>query len=803
MGSDDVPNEFLTHLPNSARDILLTLYNHSWSTGTYPTLWKQATLIPIQKAGKDPKLSSSYRPISLLSCLGKTMERLINTRLTWWLEHNNLLPSYQLGFRPQRSTEDLLLVVEHNIRRAYQTRTVLLTVFIDLQGAFDRASHAGILQKLATLGLGGTPLKWFEDFLAHRTFSVAVGNNFSSPQPLQRGIPQGSVLSPTLFNILMSDLPTTPQSTLLVYADDITILYSADTVQRAQEGMQETVNQLHQWTTQWGLKINAQKSHHMCFTRKKIPTIPTITIEGAAIPYVTTHNLLGLVFDGPILTFKHQIEYLRTACLKRLDVMKRISGIRWGADRETLLMLYKSFILSKIQYGAAIYGSASPTNLKKLDTVQNTALRIALGAFMSTPITCLQVETGLLPLQYTRHIKMCNTVYKASTAPTSHPITTMITDALTSPGVGPVNSLPVIERAVTLLEDASLPLPYIPEQNSAVPPQYNVASQISLHLGHKFKKGVDPPQLAQQLFSSRHSERYSLHTPIYTDGSHSPEKNQTTSAVYFPTLQRCKTWRLPSSHSNLAAELHAILGALDNIDLIEKDRVVIYSDSQTGLALISDRLTRTYTTLVRKIQLRLYHLTTGGCQITLQWVPSHTGITGNEIADRATREAVPDLEEPLHLEYQDAQNCTKKKFRRRWDTELKELLEETTLGQIRRNTSPAPWSRNKYRHLDVALFRLRTGHCGLNKHRHRLHLSDSPYCRWCQDQEETVEHFLLHCHRFYSLRTTLRACLSRLGIQQLTLAVLLDGAGFDPPVRQEILNETTKFITDSGQLSRI
>ena len=157
-------------------------------------------------------------------------------------------------------------------------------------------------------------------------------------------MPQGSVLSPLLWAILASDIPQSQNTTTLVLADDVTFSVTADTVEKAQEDLQRAVDEFSIWVTQWGLTTNPTKSRIMCFSRKRINAIPQISVEGEQVPFVTRHIFLGMHLDAPRLTWKHHISYLKTTCTKRVDMMKRIAGKSWGANRESLQIFYKSFI---------------------------------------------------------------------------------------------------------------------------------------------------------------------------------------------------------------------------------------------------------------------------------------------------------------------------------------------------------------------------------------------------------------------------------------------------------------------------
>nr|KAG5699230.1 hypothetical protein BaRGS_012751 [Batillaria attramentaria] len=157
-------DEMIKHLGPAARRKLLELFNQSWKTGIFPSAWKEATIIPIRKKEKDPAKKTSYRPISLLSCLGKTLERMINKRLMWHLESNNLITKEQTAFRKNRSTEDQLVYLAQSIENAFQEKKKVVATFIDLSKAFDKVWKDGLLLKLLTAGIAGRMFNWIKSF---------------------------------------------------------------------------------------------------------------------------------------------------------------------------------------------------------------------------------------------------------------------------------------------------------------------------------------------------------------------------------------------------------------------------------------------------------------------------------------------------------------------------------------------------------------------------------------------------------------------------------------------------------------
>ena len=145
----------LKHLPDSSLQDLLSIFNHIWTIGDFSDDCRLATVIPIPKPGKDPAEPTNYRPIALTSCLCKTLERIINKRLIWYLESNNLLSQYQSGFRAGHSTNDNLVKLESFIRDAFVKKEHVVPVFFDLEKAYDTTWRYGIMKDIHKLGLRG------------------------------------------------------------------------------------------------------------------------------------------------------------------------------------------------------------------------------------------------------------------------------------------------------------------------------------------------------------------------------------------------------------------------------------------------------------------------------------------------------------------------------------------------------------------------------------------------------------------------------------------------------------------------
>ena len=211
-GPDKITNEMLKSMGSKAKSKLIGLYNNSWKEGIVPQKWREAVMVPIYKKGKDRSKTTSYRPISLTSCVGKLMERLINSHLVWHLQKRNILIPEQPGFRHHRSTEDQVAYIAQHIEDGFQDKHYTLAVWIDLEKAFDKVWKDGLRLKLHKSGISGCMYEWISQYLNNWTARAQVNGAHSRQKTLREGVPQGGVLSPTLFFIyvgkVIKQLPT-------------------------------------------------------------------------------------------------------------------------------------------------------------------------------------------------------------------------------------------------------------------------------------------------------------------------------------------------------------------------------------------------------------------------------------------------------------------------------------------------------------------------------------------------------------------------------------------------------------------
>ena len=728
-GHDTISYSMVKRAHPTFRALLLDAYNRIYETCEYPDSWALSLIVPILKPGRDPLLPSNYRPIALTSCLGKIMERMINSRLTWFLEHNNLLCEAQSGFRTNRSTTDNLVKLDFAIRQSLSRRHHFIAVFFDINKAYDTAWRYGILQTLHSFGLRGNLPAFLRGFLSNRRVRVRLADCHSPECGVEEGIPQGSVLSCTCFMIAMNtisaNLPANVDCTL--YVDDYAIFASGPDPRTLQRRLQVAINHLQTWSERTGFKFSSEKtvSLHVCRKRNCPRLSPDLRLYGQPIPQRDTVRYLGVTFDSSY-SWRPHITALKVTCNKILDLFKHVSHRAWGADRTSLLRLYIMLLKPKLEYGVEIIQCAAPTYVKVLERIQNQALRIASGAFRSSPICSLHAECGIKPFRYFVDTKSLNFYLRILVNPT-HPLRYF------------TNDMPVPPNSFLLRIRDLLPQ-YRLGDLSLLPETFHTESPWTLQTLSKCTTLYSSPksQFSSMELKAMFNTHLLTHTDdlvIYTDGSKSDN------GVAYATVSDDTAFAaaLPNRATIFTAELMAIFRALDSCSLSRYSSVVIVTDSRSSIEALEAVYSRH--PIVQKIQGLLLE---SSKSFTFCWCPSHVGVSGNEKADCLARNTAEDgVPTRVALPRTDVKVFLKSRSRELWRDEWISQPVTNKLRALKTTISPFPNSCFSNRHWERTLCRLRIGHTNLT-HGFLMDQSHQPYCQDCL-VPLTIYHLLVEC----------------------------------------------------------
>ena len=253
-GPDAIHNRLLIAAVNQISDPLTLLFNRSLQEGHFPTQWKHAHVTPIYKKGPR-ELCNNYRPISLLSCVGKVLERCIHKHIISFLRQNDILSPSQSGFIPGDSTINQLLVIYNDLCSAFDEGITTQAIYFDISKAFDRVWHEGLLAKLKSVGIRGKLHAWFCSYLTDRSQNVVLKGEKSGTKIIKAGVPQGSVLGPLLFLVYINDIVKDIVSVIKLFADDTSMSLALRDYNVRGEIVNSDLENISQWAKLWKVKF--------------------------------------------------------------------------------------------------------------------------------------------------------------------------------------------------------------------------------------------------------------------------------------------------------------------------------------------------------------------------------------------------------------------------------------------------------------------------------------------------------------------------------------------------------------------
>ncbi|GFV90940.1 probable RNA-directed DNA polymerase from transposon BS [Trichonephila clavipes] len=329
---------------------------------------------------------------------------MILIRIHYFLDSKNLIPGEQYGYRRGHSTVDQIISFCQSIRDAQNCKPThhTMAALLDLTKAFDRVWKHKLLIKLHdTFNIRGNTLAWISDFLHHRSMRVNFNNTFSDPVVLGQGVPQGSVLSPTLFSLYLAGIEKIPSVEMRVglFADDIVIWCSGRDLVEMERNLNNALSSFSDYALEFKLCFNPTKSITTFFTTNKrlYSYQPNLKMDNKNLAYEKHPKYLGYVLDPEWSSHKH-IDHIVSKCRKRLSILKFIAGKDWGADAVTLRDTFLALIRPILEYGFPVYCCASAASLEKLEKIQLGAARIITGLRRSCPKEIVLFEADLQPL---------------------------------------------------------------------------------------------------------------------------------------------------------------------------------------------------------------------------------------------------------------------------------------------------------------------------------------------------------------------------------------------------------------------
>lgn len=723
-GPDLIHNILIKNLPNAGLECLLNIYNKIWTCRIFPDLWNQAIVIPILKPGKNKFKKDSYRPISLTCCLCKLFEKIINKRLRWYLESNNIIKITQSGFRENCSTLDCLARLESDICDALNNKQHLVAVCLDMEKAYDLIWRRRVLELLLKHNITGNTFNFIKNFLNKRVIRVRVNNALSNPVVIQNGVPQGSVLSVTLFMLAFNDvtdnIPRPVGNT--IFADDATIFIKGKNLKTSQTIIQTAINNLNEYAHNTGFKISQKKTVAIIFSKRNLHETIQLHINNTPIEIVNEIKILGLTFDSK-LNWKTHIANLKRQCYSKMNVLKCIAGKNWGANQNILSNTFKALIQTKLDYGSAIYNSASEHSLKSLDPILNTSLRIVTGAYRTSPTLSILSEAKAMPLSYRRKENTMKYAVRLLAAPKNQAHN--LIQKTTNKNIK--NHPPIYHRAREHFNElkikdpkiyASVPLSMreYQDQQTGVKFAYTNEEKITENsLNHEFNK--------ISILTAKNMENIG-------------------GIAQLPGDEQIML-KFPKWTSEESAIETIILHTINNVKTTE-NKFIIYTNNNKVIKNIQHSSKGSS----REIRNKLNHLE-GKIIINFSTFPEPNQLLNLQTsAEQSLKLNYPSLNYKNNKE--DLYKYISTMTREKWNTHWINSPKGTDLKQIRKNTYERNPTKKLTRKDQIVITRLRIGHTKIT-HEHLISKKEKHKCENC-DMEMSREHIILQCPYLSDLR---------------------------------------------------
>ena len=380
---------------------LAIIYSHSLEEGTVPLDWKKAHVTPIFKKGEKSYVGN-YRPISLTCILCKIMESIIRDAIILHLTRNNVILSSQHGFMARKSCLTNLLEYLEVLTKLVDEGYSVDVVYLDFAKAFDKVPHRRLVAKLKAAGINGCVLDWITAWLTDRTQRVVLNGNCSQWKSVNSGVPQGSVLGPTLFIIFINDIDGAVNTVLSViskFADDTKLIRKVQH-ESDRHDFQNDIDNLLAWSEEWQMIFNASKCKVIHFGKRNPGysyTIGGYAPAGTVLECVQEEKDLGVII--------HQSLKPSAQCAKAAKKANQVLGQMTRAltyrDKYTWVRLYKQYVRPHLEYSVQAWSPWTDADINLLESVQKRAIRIVSGLTSNTYEERL-TEVGLTTLYHRR-----------------------------------------------------------------------------------------------------------------------------------------------------------------------------------------------------------------------------------------------------------------------------------------------------------------------------------------------------------------------------------------------------------------
>jgi hypothetical protein len=754
-GEDGLPAGVWRQIWPAVSESVHQLFQTSLDTGALPQQWKIAKIIPLKKPNKDDyTLAKAWRPISLLSTLGKLLEAVVADRLSFAVETYGLLPANHFGARKQRSAEQALLLLQERIYSAWRSKKMVSLVSFDVKGAYNGVYKDRLLQRLRARGIPSDLVNWIGAFCSERTATIVVDGQVSAVRDLeQAGLPQGSPLSPILFLFFNADLVQQridQNGGAIAFVDDYTAWVVGATAAENMERLDAIVQRATAWESRSGASFEGDKTAFIHFTRNNRQSADEpLSVKGEEVLPTASVKILGLIMDSR-LRYQEHTARAATKGLQAAMALKRLRGLSPSVTRK----LFNATVAPVVDYASSVWTHARTASAERvLKRVQRVGGQAVVGCFQTVGTAVAEAEASLPTIEERHSRKALRMWVDLHSTPSTHPLAQMIRRRACKRYTSPLQK--IAESACgTPMDEVEATQPYI-----------SAPWDARLDIADSVDNGEQAARCAQDIQGIRVATSASARNRLVGIGGAIDGidwiRNNSERCEYDKTIgTNAQSDAYTAALASIEVGLGLVVSAVYDNTLSARVRgqvTHVFTNNRTVLVTLRNGTRRSGQWIISGILKHVRRLKESHNRVVFTWAPVspifELGQKAKRLAQRSTDEGRVIRDRP-RLTRSMVQR-TQERLRR-----ATEQVPATVGASVRRIDAAWPGNHTRRMYDDLSkrqasiLAQLRTGMTPLNGYLHNIKVVESNLCE-CGETIESREHFVLRCARWSEQRKIL------------------------------------------------
>lgn len=750
-GVDGIGFKALRLLWTWAEDRLTALVQGCIRTGFHPCTWKTAKGILLRKQGKPTySVAKAYRVISLLSCLGKVVERAVATWIASYCETNEIFHRGQFGCRRGRGTSDAVAQLVAKVENAWSRKRIALALLLDVKGAFDRVNKQRLLHRMVEVGIAGNIVRWVDSYLSDRQAMLVIDGRTGETHSIQAGLPQGSPISLVLFILSVSGMFQCMEDRhsmlqAISFVDDIGLVTECDILEEGTQKLERIARDAIRWGLDNKVEFEVSKTEILVFSRsrKVLQATKNTSVRIRQQTFTVKQEAtrwLRFWLDSK-LSFKTHFENRMASAKGALQRVASLSTSNGGLSVNLMRRVVIAAVTSVAMYSSEIWWRGQKDRVRKVQLLLNSQARAITGLLRSTPGAFLMEAARLPTAQDLLDQRQTRFAMRALNASGEHPTHQLL------PANFRFSELHRYEGATGQQSSIGWMRPEKMHQSF----RSRLAQQIARHFsydteyGFELRRKMDSPMASPVVRSqgySRVPQRMQPEDPQQLTLFVGTAKD-TSFGVGVAWRERhawkTKTSALGKYITTDDAALFAIgMGAKDIIPTLSRTNysfAEIVTESRTGLTEVESS-EQSALPVVAVIRREAQRLEAAGGHMVLTWLRNREDVEGHEIATVAAQRAAK--QQPKEMRSASL-SYLKQAVKERWKSKTK----------IDKDIADAKKS------VAARYFQLKSGHAITGAHLLRIGKVQDAECWWCGGSGQTVAHLLLHCRKWRRQRDSM------------------------------------------------